>query len=122
MIRYDGLYVSETAGEYRYYLRFFSSGEVVSASVVEPSKAQMVGSWLGMPGNSGPKGRFQEQAGQVSFETVFPGWVDYRDGTEGDDIRVEYEGSILEDGALMLKSHSFATGYRDELRYRFEPL
>ena len=122
MIRYDGLYATEPQDDYRYYLRFFPTGQVASASVVEPSTAHQVGQWLGMPGHNDPTGSFQVRENSLSFETVNQGWVDYRDGTESEEVRVEYEGFILGDGSLMLQSHSLATGHRDELTYRFESL
>ena len=119
-LRFDGLYVSNLLdGGYRSYLRFLSDGQVFSASVAEPSKPEQVWTWLGTYGYTSPSGRYTEDGSTLSFETVLLGSVDYRDGSETPDIRVEYSGSILGDGSLSLDCHSHATGYRATETYEF---
>jgi hypothetical protein len=92
---------------------------VVSASVVALGKPEEVWAWLGSEGRTDSRGRYEVSNSEISFYTVFPGSIDYRDGTETPDIRVEYKGSIIEDGSLFLYSHSLLTDHRDEETYRF---
>jgi len=121
LIRFDGLYFSKPLGDgsYRSFLRFFANGEVVSASVQTPATPKDVWAWLGASGRTDSKGEFQISGSEISFYTVFPGSIDYRDGTEFPEIRVEYAGSITEDGSLTLQFHSVLTDSRGEETYSF---
>jgi len=121
LIRFDGLYVSEPLGDgsYRSFFRFYPNGEVVSSSVLATGTPEQVWAWLGSEGRTDSKGRFEVADGEVSFYTIFPGSIDYRDGTEFPEIRVEYKGPILEDGSLRMQFHSLLTDNRGEETYRF---
>lgn len=120
-LRFDGLYVADLE-ECLSFIRFYEDGSLASASVSRPATASQVWVWLGQPDGFESRGTYQLNGPEIEFDSTQPGSFDLRDGTEFPEVRVNYKGSTLVDGALSLHSRSEATGHEMDAIYRFEPI
>ena len=119
LVRTDGLYVTDETN-YTMYLRFYSDGTVVSASVSGkgPDQAKLVSTWL----QPGEKSKFPE--GKVVLtETSDPSYF----SIQGSEVRfsltsifgtVDFWGTVQGNG-LALNSHSRINDYRTARFFRF---
>jgi hypothetical protein len=108
-VRCDGLYQSESSGDYMYYLRFDEEGTVWSAS--STGKADQVWRWLGRDPSKGPSGTYFIEGSGIKFSVRSSRGV------------VDYEGEIQAHGeSLLLHSYSRITGHRATRVFSFVPV
>jgi hypothetical protein len=108
-IRYDGLYQSETEGNIRNFLRFYSDGTVLEVGTTAKGEIKDIIKWFKKPFDKPyySKGKFEIKMDKIYFAAI----SSY--GT------VLYEGIIENENKLRLKIKSLINGNESEEVFYF---
>ncbi len=108
-VRCDGLYQSESSGEYSYFLRFLEDGTVRSISAA--GKADQVFRWWDKDPFKGSSGTYVIEGSEIKFSVRSSSGV------------VDYEGEIQAQGeSLLLQSYSHINSHRAKNTFWFVPV
>lgn len=131
MLRFDGLYAStdvevdsegDKVGEcaYRYYLRFYEDGSVISASVLDPAKPQQIFAWFNKECLHCPQGTYTQEGSHLKLATYVHN-IPPHISDESSIISANYEGTVSPE-ALALRFFRHATGQMENRTYIFLPV
>jgi hypothetical protein len=105
-VRYDGVYQSplirDSGTPYYFYLRFYEDKTVIECGAVD--KVKNLKKWFDKESDVVHKGKYKISGNGISFTVKSP---------------VDYWGSILDDGNLLLDSHSHINGNKRSCKYSF---
>jgi len=110
-VHYDGIYQTKvleneaTGDTYRYFLRFYDDGTVVS--VTSSGTAKDIKKWFKKGHENVNEGEYEVDGDDISFTTSGPG------------VEVEYSGTIKDKNTLQLESVSSSNGNKQKVRYSF---